>query len=132
MCFITKPIDRILGHTQLYHRFRSGYQIFLIDRIINVCEYLRHKTISKIIDLVLPKLKDYITSNVTLSCPYYGRFDLEKLPLVGGTFDNMFLPVGNYFLNLTVFGNEKDFIWNGKFYFIIPEGKTIEDDRMGR
>lgn len=44
----------------------------------------------------------------------------------------MFLPVDNYMLNITVFANENEKIWNGKFYFLIPEGKTIEDDRMGR
>lgn len=132
MCLITKPLDRIFGRTQLFHRFRSGYQIFLVDRQINACDYLKNKAVSKIIDIVLPKFQDYLVSNETLGCPYQGRFDIDMLPLNGALMNNMFLPVGNYYVNLTVYTNETEFVWNGKFYFIIPEGKTIEDDRMGR
>lgn len=131
-CFFTKPIDRIFAHTQLYHRFRSGYQIFLIDRLINICDYFHNNAGSKIIDIAFPTLTKYITSPLPFKCPYYGHFDVVGLPLTGPLMNNLFLPVGNYMLNLTVFHNETELIWNGKYYFIIPEGKTIEDDRMGR
>lgn len=121
-----------MGHTQLYYRFRNGYQIFLIDRIISICDYLNHKAESKIIDIVLPTLKKYVTSPKNWTCPFQGRFDFEKLPINGALLNNMFLPTGSYMVNITAFVNENVELWNGKFYFIIPEGKTIEDDRMGR
>lgn len=131
-CLITKPLDNIFGHTQLYHRFRSGYQVFLVDRIISVCDYLSNKTKSPIIDIALPSMLPYFTSPTNWTCPFQGRLDVAALPLNGALLNNMFLPVGNYMLNITVFANENEKIWNGKFYFLIPEGKTIEDDRMGR
>lgn len=84
-------------------------------------------------DIVLPTFQNYVADNVTFNCPYHGRFDIDGLPLNGGALlNNMFVPVGNYYVNLTVFANERDFVWKGQFYFIIPEGKTIEDDHMGR
>lgn len=133
MCLISKRIDLAVAHTQLYYRFRSGYQLFLIDRMVDLCGYINNKTTSKIIDMVLPTFKRYFTSNVTLACPYQGRFDLVRLPLTGGLLNNMFIPVGSYYVNITVFANKKkDLFWSGQFYFIIPEGTTIEDDRMGR
>lgn len=44
--------------------------------------------------------------------------------------DYMFLPAGNYMVKFTLSMND-EFIWNGKFFFILLEGKTAEDDRMG-
>lgn len=132
-CFISKPLESILGHSQLFYKFRSGYQLFLVDRQVNACDYLLKKASSPIIDILLPTFKKYLTSNVSLACPYQGRFDITGLPLSGGLFNNMFIPVGEYYLNLTVYANKnKDFIWNGKFFFVVPDGKTIEDTRMGR
>lgn len=82
--------------------------------------------------MVLPTFKKYFSSDQNLTCPYYGRFDIDKLPITGAIFNNMFLPVGNYMANVSVATNEKELVWEGRFYFVIPEGKTIEDDRMGR
>lgn len=44
--------------------------------------------------------------------------------------DYLFLPAGDFVLNLTL-SMKNGVIWNGKLYFILPEGKTAEDDRMG-
>lgn len=100
--------------------------------MLSICDFLTNKTQSKIIDIVLPTMKHYFTSPSNWTCPYQGRFDIAKLPLNGALLNNMFLPVGNYMVNLTVFAYENELVWSGKFYFIIPEGKTIEVDRMGR
>lgn len=133
-CNITKKMDDVLGYSQLYHRFRSGYKLFLIDTNINLCDYMKNKTTSKIIDLVLPKLLPYWSGDVgqKLDCPFFGRMYIVNMPLNGAIFNNMFIPVGDYMLNLTATTSKGELIWNGRFYFTIPEGKTIEDDRMGR
>lgn len=133
-CNITQKLDNILGYTQLYHKFRSGYKIFLIDVNINLCDYMKKKTESKIIDLVLPTLRKYLkfSPGQVLGCPFIGRFDINRLPINGALFNNMFIPVGDYMVNLTASTSSHEVIWNGKFFFNIPEGKTVEDDRMGR
>lgn len=115
----------------MYYKFRSGFKLFLVDVNINLCEYLNNKTSSKIIDIVFPTLKLYTKIEQQWKCPFFGQFDINKLPLTGALLNNMFVPVGDYMLNLTATTASKELIWNGKFYFTIPEGTTIEDDRMG-
>lgn len=139
ICFIKKRIDNAIGYAQLYHKFRSGYKLFLIDTNINLCDYVNNKIGSKIIDFVYPSILKHITTPRRLRCPYYGQLNVENLPINGELFNNMFLPVGEYMVNLTATAKivenkteKEEFVWNGKFYFIIPAGKTIEDDRMGR
>lgn len=56
-------MDDILGYTQLYHKFRTGYKIFLVDLRINICDNFRRKVGSKIIDMVLPTLRKYVTTS---------------------------------------------------------------------
>lgn len=118
-------MDDVIGYTQLYYKFRSGYKLFLVDVNINVCDYITNKTHSKIIELVLPTLRNYLKLDVGqfLECPFIGRLDVINFPLTSGLFNNMFIPVGDYMVNLTATTNEKEMIWNGKFYFNIPEGK---------
>lgn len=99
---------------------------------MNLCDYINSKAGSIFLDIVLPKVRNYITTTNGLRCPFTGRFDIKKLPLTGNLFDNRFLPVGDYMANLTLTTSAKELLWNGKIYFNIPAGKTIEDDRMGR
>lgn len=97
-----------------------------------MCDYLKNTTGSKIFDIVLPTMRKYLTidPDKDLSCPFVGRFDIRNFPINGALLLNMFVPVGDYMVNLTSFTNN-EYIWNGRFFFNIPEGKTIEDDRMG-
>lgn len=96
-----------------------------------MCEYVSGKAPSKLMDYIMPVVNKYSVRNMT--CPYSGRIHIKELPVNGKIFDYVFLPAGSYMINLTLLTNHgKDYMWNAKFYFIIPEGKTIEDDRMGR
>ncbi len=131
-------INDAVGYGQLYYRYRKGYEIFLIDVNVNLCDYLNKKASQKLIDIVLPHMQKHLVFNTgrNLSCPFIGQFEIVKFPLSGSIFKMLFLPVGDYMVNLTVsFGSIESldkFIWNGKVFFNVPAGKTIEDDRMGR
>lgn len=125
-------MDNVRTHTQLFYKFRNGFQSFLVDIHLNACDYLRNKATSKLFDIVLPTIKEYLFTDQNFTCPFGGRFDIVNMPVTGDFLNNMFVPVGDYMANVTVNTNENELIWNGKFYFTIPAGKTIEDDRMGR
>lgn len=125
-------MDDVVGYTKLYYKFRNGYQLFLIDINVNVCDYIKKKIGSKLIDIVLPKIRQYLVLGQELTCPYKGQLDVKNLPLNGGLLENMFAPAWSYMVDLTANTSTNELIWNAKVYFVIPEGKTIEDDRMGR
>lgn len=127
-------MDDIFYRVQLYYKYRSGFKLFLVDVNTNICDYIREKSVSKIFDLIWPTLKQYITTSPgqDLRCPFIGKFSLNKWPANGGIVNNMFIPAGDYLLNNTFLTSSMEYIWNGKFFFNVPEGRTIEDDRMGR
>lgn len=128
--FVTKVIDNVVGHVQLYYRFRTGYKFFLVDIKTDMCAYMNGEVQSKLMDFIMPVVNKHTLRNFT--CPYSGIISVKDMPLNGAMFDYVFLPVGNYLLNVTLLTTGNVYMWNAKFYFIIPEGKTIEDDRMGR
>lgn len=131
---ITEKLDNIHVHMQLYYKYRSGYKPFLVDMTTNLCEYLRKREMSKIFDIFLPIAKKYVKTGPgqELTCPYIGPISIVELPLNGSFVNTIFFPVGDYLVNVTYLTSSMEYIYNGKFYVTIPEGKTIEDDRMGR
>lgn len=131
-CNLTKSLDDVRTHTQLFYKYRNGYQLFLIDLRLHICEYLTNKTSSRLLDVVMPTISQYLVIDQNFTCPFIGRFDVVNMPILGSFFNNMFVPVGDYMANVTFNTNKTELIWNGQFYFTIPAGKTIEDDRMGR
>lgn len=126
--FVITPINEMVSRVQLYYKYRLGYKLFLIDVTNSLCDYINGKEESKVLDFIMPQVQIYSTPKV--SCPYSGPFNIRNLPLNWSIFDYVFLPTGSFMFNLTIHAN-KYFLWNGKFYFTIPEGKTAEDDRMG-
>lgn len=128
--FVTKEIRNVIGHVQLYYKFRSGYKMFLVDIKTDMCAYVSGKVQSKLMDYIMPVVNKY--SFRKLVCPYSGWIRVKDMPVNGSIFDYVFLPVGNYLLNLTLLTTGDEYMWNAKFFFIIPDGKTIEDTRMGR
>lgn len=128
--FIKKRIDSSISNVQLYYKFRNGYQLFLVNVSTDLCAYIKGDAPSKVLDYMVPWVNQYAEPKI--HCPCSGWFQIKDMPLNGKIFDYLFLPVGNYMLNSTLRLKNGTFLWNSKFYFIIPEGKTIEDDRMGR
>lgn len=121
-------------HVQLFYKYRTGYKLFLINVDIDACDYVRNKFVSKAMDLVWPTVKKHITTDPgqDFTCPFIGRVDFTNVPLNGALVNNTFVPVGDYMLNITSVTRSNEYIWNGRFYVNIPEGKTIKDDQMGR
>lgn len=128
-----KTVDNMTARIQLLYKFRNGYVPLLIDVTTSVCDYLngkREEVHTKVLGFILDAMQPYV--NRSPACPYVGRFDITDMPVNMAVLNYVFLPAGNYILNLTVSdGIKDDYIWNGKIYFILPEGKTAEDDRMG-
>lgn len=104
--------------------------MFLVDIKTDMCAYVSGKVQSKLMDYIMPVVNKY--SFRKLACPYSGWIRVKDMPINGSIFDYVFLPVGNYLLNLTLLTTGDEYMWNAKFFFIIPDGKTIEDTRMGR
>lgn len=127
--FVTKPLDDIMGRVQLLYKFRSGYKPLLINVTCNVCDFLKGKVVDSLLfNMIMPKLQVY--SARKFMCPHQGLFSIQKMPINMGVVDYLFIPAGSYMLNLTL-SVKKELLWNGEMYFILPEGKTAEDDRMG-
>lgn len=129
-------VEKILGYLQVYHRYRLGYNLFLLDMHVNLCDWLNGTVNSKLLDIAMPILKNYLyTPQSNISCPYGGRFAILSLPLTSDLFANNFLPTGQYIVNFTMttkmFKIEK-LLWYVKVYFEVPQGKTIEDEGLGR
>lgn len=57
-------------------------------------------------------------------------FVIENMPIDMSIVDNLYIPIGNYMLNITL-SMQNELIVSGEFYFTLPDGKTIDDDRMG-
>lgn len=132
-CNITQQLDDLFFDIQLYYKYTAGYKLFLVDLKFSICDHLRNKVESKVMELVWPTLNKYLTvAGRQMRCPVMGEFLIKKLPFNGDFVQNIFLPVGDYMLNVTFLTSSMEFIWNGKFFVNIPAGKTIEDDRMGR
>ncbi|KAJ6633327.1 Sphingosine kinase 2 [Pseudolycoriella hygida] len=131
--YVIKPVTDIIGYCQLYYRFRAGYKLFLINLDINLCDYFNKKAPSKILDIVMPVVNKHLRRNRPVTCPEsVGRLEFKNIPVNSELFKFVFLPTGHYMLNLTGTTKEGDLLWNGKFYFDVPDGKTIDADRMGR
>lgn len=117
-------------HYQLFYRYRTGWRIFLVNFKDNYCDYVKNENVkSKVLNLIIPIMKTY--SNVNLTCPYIGPFIIDKMPLNAAIFENPFVPVGKYYLNITL-SYEGDLILSMQFYFTVPEGRSIENDGLGR
>lgn len=127
---VIKRLDNVDLHVQLY--YTNGFQLFLIDLHTNVCDYANNNAASKFMDLFEPKIRKYLITDQKLVCPFIGRYHIVDLPANGDFLNNMFFPVGDYMINVTVNTNSNEFVVNVKLFVNIPAGKTIEDDRMGR
>lgn len=74
-------------------------------------------------------------SNVVPMCPWNVPFEINKMPVNGNIFENPFLPVGKYYMNITERAGSlasSTWLWSGQFHFTIPEGRSIENDSLGR
>lgn len=69
-------------------------------------------------------------SNIFRPCPQNGTLWIKDYTLDGSVLPKVFLPAGSYYISVENFSNGTRYV-HGKVYFIVPEGKTIEDDRMG-
>lgn len=115
---------------QLFYRYRTGWRIFLINFKDNFCDYVTKGNVKAVaMNLLIPVVNKY--SNVKLTCPYVGPFSIDKMPANGELFHYPFVPVGKYYLNVT-FAFMDELILSMQFYFTIPEGRTIENDALGR
>lgn len=83
-------------------------------------------------DMVLPKIKSYFVFGQELICPFKGQFGIKYSMVNCGLLNNLFVLVGSYVVDITENLSKNELIGNVKIYFVIPEGKTIGDDRMGR
>lgn len=117
-------------HYQLFYRYRTGWRIFLVNFKDNFCDYVTKGNVkSKVLNLLIPAVEKY--SNTNLTCPYVGPFSIDKMPISAEIFKNPFVPVGKYYLNVTL-SYVKDLIFSLQFYFTVPEGRSIENDGLGR
>ena len=123
-----KTLENVIARFKLYYKFTSGYKPLLIDVTTNACDFTSGKVKSKMMDYVMPALIRY--SNTNFKCPFFGPVIVKNMPINMGIFDYVFIPAGNYMLNITLTVKD-ELVWRGKFYFILPEGKTADDDRMG-
>lgn len=125
-----KPIDNLRMHFKLFYRFRTGWRIFLVNISENYCDYVTEKNLkSKALEFLLPSVKNH--SNQMLQCPWVTPYIMEKMPIDGRVFQYPFVPVGQYYLNVTETCHDV-WIWSGQFHFTIPEGRSIENDNLGR
>lgn len=117
-------------HFQMYYRYRTGWRIFLINFKGNFCDYVtKGNPKATALNLLIPVVRKY--SNVNLTCPYVGQFSINKMPANAEVFNYPFVPVGKYYLNTTLaFADE--LILSVQFYFTVPEGRSIENDGLGR
>lgn len=113
---------------QLFYKYRSGYKLFLIDVTTNLCDYINGDGASKLMDFMFPAVQKYSVRKI--KCPFTGSLNIKNMPINWGIFNYAFLPTGSFLLNVTLNAN-RNFHFNGKIYFNVPEGKTVEDDRMG-
>lgn len=117
-------------HFQLFYRYRTGWRIFLINFKDNFCDYVTKGNAKAVVmNLLVPVLNKY--SNVKLTCPYVGPFSITQMPANGEMFNYPFLPVGKYYLNVTL-AYMDELMLSMQFYFTIPEGRSIENDGLGR
>lgn len=84
---------------------------------------------STVLNLLVPVVEKYSTMNLT--CPYVGSFSIDKMPISAEIFQNPFVPVGKYYVNITL-AYMNDLILSTQFYFTFPEGRSIENDGLGR
>lgn len=129
LCNIQTPLDNITSRVTLYYRFRNGYKKFLMDVTTDVCAYFKQTIPSVLFETVKKAIHKY--SNILdAPCPQTGSIWAKDCPVDGSIFPKMFLPAGSYYISIENFSNGTKYV-DAKVYFVIPEGKTIEDDRMG-
>lgn len=117
-------------HFQLFYRYRTGWRIFLVNFKDNFCDYVtKGNAKATALNLLIPVIRKY--SNVNLTCPYVGQFTIDKMPANAAIFNYPFIPVGKYYLNVTL-AYMDELILSMQFYFIVPEGRSIENDGLGR
>lgn len=117
-------------HFQLFYRYRTGWRIFLINFKDNFCDYVtKGNPKATGLNLLIPVVKKY--SNVNLTCPYVGPYSINKMPANAKMFNYPFIPVGKYYLNVTL-SYMTELILSLQFYFTVPEGRSIENDGLGR
>ncbi|KAG4066225.1 hypothetical protein HA402_000449 [Bradysia odoriphaga] len=127
---ITAAVTEEMIHFQLHYRYRTGWRIFLINFKDNYCDYVtKGNPKATAMNLLIPTITKY--SNVNLTCPFIGPFSIIKMPANGAMFNHPFIPVGKYYLNVTMTFME-ELILSMQFYFTIPEGRSIENDGLGR
>lgn len=115
---------------QLHYRYRTGWRIFLINFKDYFCDYVtKGNPKATALNMLIPVLSKY--SNVKLTCPYVGPYSITKMPANGEMFDHPFVPVGKYYLNVTM-AHVDALVVSMQFYFTIPEGRSIENDGLGR
>lgn len=116
---------------QMFYRYRTGWRIFLVNFRDNFCDYVtKNNTKSIVLNLLIPAIEKYSTPK-SLSCPYVGPFIIDRMPVNAEIFQNPFVPVGKYYLNITLM-YMTDLILSIQFYFTVPEGRSIENDGLGR
>lgn len=117
-------------HFQLFYRYRTGWRIFLVNFKDNFCDYVtKGNAKATALNLLIPVIRKY--SNVNLTCPYVGQFTIDKMPANAEMFNYPFVPVGKYYLNVTL-AYFDELILSTQFYFTVPEGRSIENDGLGR
>lgn len=116
-------------HVTLYYRYRAGYKKFLIDVNADFCAYHDNKMGSGVLDLIREQFKEYST-DLWHPCPYVpGNLSISDLPLTASLVNNLFVPAGDYKLIVdTRIGEERIMIM---IFFVVPAGRTLEDDKMG-
>ncbi|KAJ6635759.1 hypothetical protein Bhyg_14345, partial [Pseudolycoriella hygida] len=117
-------------HFQLCYRYRTGWRTFLVNFKDNYCDYVTKGNIKSTgLNLLIPVVRKY--SNVKLKCPYVGPYIINEMPANAEMFNNPFIPIGKYYLNVTL-AYLDELMFSMQFYFIVPEGRSIENDALGR
>lgn len=125
---LKKPAFTFLMKLQLYYRFTGGFRKFLLDREEDICKYLNGSHSEILLNRLMPNMQYAMEINAV--CPMTDQIMINDLVLGLYLFDNVFLPAGDYYIYLDV--HTKDYlIISTKFYFNIPDGKSVIDYAMG-
>lgn len=83
---------------------------------------------SKLFALIRNTAEKY--SNIFQPCPQTGNLWIKNYPLDGSVMPKAFMPSGSYYVSVENKVNGTRAV-DVKVYFVIPSGRTIEDDLMG-
>ncbi|XP_017489303.1 PREDICTED: uncharacterized protein LOC108377547 [Rhagoletis zephyria] len=92
-------VNNVTVHVQTFKRF-NGYRPFLFNITTNFCDFMRHKTRFKFLNMIFKILKAY--SNINHSCPYTHDIIIDKLILTPEYFPLLPMPSGEYRINFGV------------------------------